>query len=360
MSSQASSSSKEVITSKLVRLSDCSLHNKTLLGGELLKWMDIVACLAAEKHAEVPCVTASVDDLHIEHSVRCGMVVNLKARVNRAFNTSMEIEVHTKSEDLSTGDSVRVCRAFFTFVTQPDSNGKRATIKPVDPQTEEERLQYLLASERKKMRLDYKNTLQEMKRNNFDELYFLASQGNKDSVVSPSSTVCESVEIVLPQHANHHQTTFGGQLMAWMEANATISARRLCHIQPLLVAVDEVFFRAPSKVGDRVVITSIVNNTFSKSLEVGVRVDAYAVGGATRHIESAYFTFIAPDEKGNPSTLPSLRPANEGFLPKKSTFSSIPFESFDATVRGSCWRLAKSDAAEGITRRVHTNCLVCL
>ena len=25
---------------------------------------------AAEKHAEVPCVTASVDDLHIEHSVR--------------------------------------------------------------------------------------------------------------------------------------------------------------------------------------------------------------------------------------------------------------------------------------------------
>ena len=46
MSSQASSSSKEVITSKLVRLSDCSLQNKTLLGGELLKWMDIVACLA--------------------------------------------------------------------------------------------------------------------------------------------------------------------------------------------------------------------------------------------------------------------------------------------------------------------------
>ena len=42
-----------------------------------------------------------------------------------------------------------------------------------------------------------------------------------------------------------------------------------------------------------------------------MRVDAYAVGGATRHIESAYFTFIAPDEKGNPATLPCLRPANE-------------------------------------------------
>ena len=39
-------SNTEVKTSKLVQLSDCSLHNKTLLGGQLLKWMDIVACLA--------------------------------------------------------------------------------------------------------------------------------------------------------------------------------------------------------------------------------------------------------------------------------------------------------------------------
>lgn len=46
-----------------------------------------------------------------------------------------------------------------------------------------------------------------------------------------------------------------------------LSHSRLCRIQPLLVAVDEVFFRAPSKVGDRVVITSMVNNTFSKRYE---------------------------------------------------------------------------------------------
>lgn len=38
----------EVRTSKLVQLSDCTLHNKTLLGGQLLKWMDIVACLAGK------------------------------------------------------------------------------------------------------------------------------------------------------------------------------------------------------------------------------------------------------------------------------------------------------------------------
>jgi len=303
----------EVRTSKLIQLSDCNLHSNTLLGGQLLKWMDIVACLAAEKHAEVPCVTASVDDLHIKHNARCGLVLNLNAWVNRAFNTSMEIEVHTDSEDLNTGELIKICKAFFTFVTQPDSNGLRAKIKAINPETEEERAQYLLANERKKMRLDYKNTLQEMKRTSFSEECFIEMRRNKydkDSL-SPMPTICESVEIVLPQHANHHGTTFGGQLMAWMEANATISARRLCRVQPLLVSVDEVFFRAPSKVGDRVVIRSMVNNTFSKSLEVGVRVDAYAVGCELRHIESAYFTFIAPDDMGNPITLLSMRPENE-------------------------------------------------
>ena len=49
----------------------------------------------------------------------------------------------------------------------------------------------------------------------------------------------------------------------------------------------------------------------NSSFEVGVRVDAYAVGGEKRHIESAYFTFIAPDEMGNPVTVPILKPENE-------------------------------------------------
>lgn len=43
-------------------------------------------------------------------------------------------------------------------------------------------------------------------------------------------------------------------------------------------------------------------------MEVGVCVDAYAVGGPTRNINNAYFTFIAPDEDGNPKCLPKVKP----------------------------------------------------
>lgn len=46
----------------------------------------------------------------------------------------------------------------------------------------------------------------------------------KDAVPAEKTRV-ESVELVLPPHTNHQVSTFGGQIMAWMENVATISAR---------------------------------------------------------------------------------------------------------------------------------------
>lgn len=43
--------------------------------------------------------------------------------------------------------------------------------------------------------------------------------------VPAERTRVESVELVLPPHANHQGNTFGGQIMAWMENVATIAAR---------------------------------------------------------------------------------------------------------------------------------------
>ncbi|MEQ2173972.1 hypothetical protein GOODEAATRI_003011, partial [Goodea atripinnis] len=46
-----------------------------------------------------------------------------------------------------------------------------------------------------------------------------------DDAVPAEKTRVESVELVLPPHANHQVSTFGGQIMAWMENVATIAAR---------------------------------------------------------------------------------------------------------------------------------------
>lgn len=51
-------------------------------------------------------------------------------------------------------------------------------------------------------------------------------QEYQDAVPAERTRV-ESVELVLPPHANHQVSTFGGQIMAWMENVATIAARFL-------------------------------------------------------------------------------------------------------------------------------------
>ena len=302
----------EVEMNKLVLPTHTNERQENCLsGGELLKWMDASACLAAEKHARASCVTASMDELYFEKQIYVGQVVNLTARVNRAFNTSMEVGVSVQVEDLLSGKRQSVCKAFFTFVALDENNHKQQ-LTPVLPLTEEEKSQYALANERRRMRIQYPVNLKELslKQNseiNSEKCFLSDNQTRVHEEVASVNTTLESVELVLPPHANHHQTAFGGQVMSWMVAACTITATRLCRSHPQLQAVDEVKFRGPIKVGDRVIIKTIVNNTYDVHMEVGCRVEAYSIGGEVRHVNSAFLIFVAPDEKGVPKIMPSLR-----------------------------------------------------
>ena len=55
----------------------------------------------------------------------------------------------------------------------------------------------------------------------------------------------------------------------------------------------------------------MVNNTFQTSLEVGVKVEAYPIGGTSRTINSAYFTFVAIDASGNKALVPEVVPITD-------------------------------------------------
>ncbi|EDO38194.1 predicted protein, partial [Nematostella vectensis] len=300
-------SDQSIEMNQIVQPLHTNQKDNKLSGGQLLKWMDATACLAAEKHAGNACVTASMDDLHFDQDITIGQVVNLRAKVNRAFNTSMEVGVVVSVEDLITGEKREVSRGFFTFVAF-DAKHNKVQLSPIDPVTEEERLQYALASERRRMRIRHGTDLKEMTEK---QLSNNASPAKVQSGVKVRETLIQSVELVLPPHANHHQSTFGGQILAWMVTLCSIAATRLGRTHAQLRSVDEVKFRGPSRVGDRVVIRAIVNNTFENSMEVGCRVEAYAVGGETRHINSAFFTFVAPDSNGSAKTLPVAIPETE-------------------------------------------------
>ncbi|KAL4608256.1 acyl-coenzyme A thioesterase 11 [Arapaima gigas] len=280
-------------------------HRGELSVGQLLKWMDSTACLSAERHAGCPCITASVDDIHFEHTIGVGQVVNIKAKVNRAFNSSMEVGIVVSCEDLFADQQWKVCNAFATFVARRTEEGK-VQLKQVIPLTQEEQTEYSIAAERRRMRLIHTEIMKDLLGNGsvpqIDEC-----QGFEDVVPSERTRV-ESVELVLPPHANHQVNTFGGQIMSWMENVATIAASRLCNAHPTLRTIDMFHFRGPSQVGDRVVLKAIVNNTFKNSMEVGVCAEAYQGQETPRHINSAFMMFEVLDARGKPRKLPRIKP----------------------------------------------------
>lgn len=284
-------------------------HDGELSVGQLLKWMDTTACLSAERHAHCPCVTVSVDDIDFEHSLRVGQIVNIRAKVNRAFNTSMEVGIVTSCEDVASGRQWRVCKAFATFVAKK-TGCEKVQLKPVTPGTPEERVEYSVAAERRRMRLGH---IEAMK----DLLSSISEQdGGLDAeevqgAVPGSSTRAQSTELVLPPHANHQGNAFGGQVMAWMEGVAAIAARRFCKAPATLRTIEMFYFRGPAQVGDRVSLKAIVNNAFKNSFEVGVCAEAEAnVEGweGKRHINSAFMTFVVMEPDGQLRSLPPIQP----------------------------------------------------
>ncbi|XP_037386065.1 acetyl-coenzyme A thioesterase [Talpa occidentalis] len=283
-----------------------------LSAGQLLKWIDATACLAAEKHAGVSCVTASVDDIQFEETARVGQVITIKAKVSRAFSTSMEISIKVIVQDMLTGIEKLVSVAFSTFVAKPVGE-KKIHLKPVTLLSEQDHVEYNLASERRKVRLQHEDTFKNLMKESskFDDPTCKEEEGR----ISTRGTSVQSIELVLPPHANHHGNTFGGQIMAWMETVATISASRLCRAHPFLKSVDMFKFRGPSTVGDRLVFNAIVNNTFHNCVEVGVRVEAFDCQewseGRGRHINSAFLIYRAVNDKEELVTFPRIKPTSK-------------------------------------------------
>ncbi len=127
-----------------------------LLGGKIMHVVDLAAAIAATKHARNVCVTASVDHMEFLHPVKIGQWVRLRASVNRAFRTSMEVGVKVWVEDLIRGGQQHVSSAYLTFVAI-DAEGRGVPVPPIIPETDDERRRYQQAGERREYRLAQRN-----------------------------------------------------------------------------------------------------------------------------------------------------------------------------------------------------------
>lgn len=142
--------SRCVITEIVLPIDINGLGN--LMGGRLLYLMDKCAAISAQRHANLVCVTASVDSVEFKSPIHQNEVIVIESWVNRAFRTSMEVELRVVAEN-PREQTTRLCnRAFFTFVAL-NAEGVPTAVPALHPETDEEHHNYEQAAKRREVRL---------------------------------------------------------------------------------------------------------------------------------------------------------------------------------------------------------------
>ena len=122
-------------------------------GGVIMKLIDTAAAVVAGRHARANAVTASIDRLDFLGPVFVGDLLFLKASMNMAGKTSMELGVRVEAENLVSGEVRHTSSAYLTFVAL-DENGKPRPVPVLLHETDDERRRNQEALMRRKMRLD--------------------------------------------------------------------------------------------------------------------------------------------------------------------------------------------------------------
>ena len=106
-------------------------------GGVIMHLCDEVAGIAAVRHSGTRVVTAAMDRMTFRHPVLVGALVTVKATVNAAWRSSMEVGVRVESENVRTGEVLHTSTAFLTMVAL-DDEGRPTGVPPVEPETPDE------------------------------------------------------------------------------------------------------------------------------------------------------------------------------------------------------------------------------
>jgi acyl-CoA hydrolase len=123
-----------------------------LQGGRLVQWMDIASAVCAQNHSEHICVTASIDSVKFRAPAKVGDIITIKAKITRAFTSSMEIFVQAWAKNVLTQKSHLINDAYFTFVAL-DKDARPTPVNGVKPSTEIEKKEYVNAEKRKAARI---------------------------------------------------------------------------------------------------------------------------------------------------------------------------------------------------------------
>src|SRR5215468_1368477 len=113
---------------------------------------------------------------------------------------------------------------------------------------------------------------------------------------------------MLPEDANPRGNVHGGTLMKLADTAGGVCATRHTRKRVVTVVMDSMTFEEPVYVGDLVIVHAQISWTGRTSIETEVSIRAEnALTGEVRQISTAFFVYVAIDEKGRPTPVEPLR-----------------------------------------------------
>jgi acyl-CoA hydrolase len=145
-------STSSVVLARQMEIPDANIAGN-VHGGTIMKMVDTAAGLAAAKHCGGLAVTAAMDEMSFLEPVYVGDVVTVKAMVNEAFHTSVEVGVRVEAEPWRGGERRHTTSAYLVMVAL-DDQGKPTRIRPLVVETEEDRRRQHQAQIRRELRME--------------------------------------------------------------------------------------------------------------------------------------------------------------------------------------------------------------
>ena len=145
-------SETRVNLSQIMSATDANLLG-TVHGGNLMKAVDDIAGVVANRYAGGPAVTAALDEMTFLTPVRVGDILHSRAQLNWAGRSSMEVGVRVEVDrwDAIT-ERVHVASAYLVFVAV-GSDGQPKHVPALDLETPEEHRRFREAGIRREHRL---------------------------------------------------------------------------------------------------------------------------------------------------------------------------------------------------------------
>jgi len=112
--------------------------------------------------------------------------------------------------------------------------------------------------------------------------------------------------LAMPADTNANGDIFGGWLVSQMDLAAGIASKKVTHGRSATVAIKNVNFISPVKVGATVSCFTEIKNVGNSSVHINVQVwtSIFSIDGGPMKVADGLFVFVAIDEKGSPRKIP--------------------------------------------------------